>query len=114
MRYVAGILLVLATGCTVTPPRGGQVGADLDTACNGFVKQAAEVDAEADEVDDLDLAIEGCGSIAELESVSRVYPTAFDGVPVRTFVANRCAANDRLADAPICRELRPESSPASP
>ena len=105
MRLLAAFVGVLLAGCTLGNPTVRNVGADLDTECNGFVEEAAKVDPASADEGDLDLAISGCGSLAELESVGRVYPQAFRGVPVRTFVLNRCRAEVGVSDSAICREV---------
>lgn len=105
MRAIAA-LVILLTACAAPgdEPISDEPAASAESQCERLVRRAAEVDVMQDTVTDLDDAILLCDSLADLEAASAKHPDAFDGTPVRDFLANRCR-DEILALAPACRDL---------
>jgi len=75
------------------------------SACEAAVREAAEVSAMEDTVEDLDDAIRACVSFDEFEAAAEQFPDALDGTVARTFIANRCEFEPSLADSALCAEV---------
>jgi hypothetical protein len=97
MRAV-GLALVFALAAC------GSNGAD-ETACQQALADAAAIEATEDAVENLDEAIRVCASLVDFEAAADAFPEALDGASAREFIANRCSANDELADTALCQEV---------
>lgn len=74
------------------------------TPCRAAFKSAAEISSLNDTVEDLDAAVNLCGSLDEWTSASEAYPAALDGVDPETFLRNRCQFGNFSADS-LCGKL---------
>ena len=99
--------LFALSGCmgTIVSETFSDVGIEFDPACVAAVEAAAAIDPMQDTPDDLDEAIAVCPSLADVESLSELFPAAFDGADVRGFVRNRCTSNEDLAESAVCADV---------
>ena len=76
-----------------------------NNSCEQAMKTASEISDMQDTVEDVDPAIQECGSMQEFISASSKFPKALDGIDEETFVTNRCTYNSSLQNTAICKSI---------